>query len=142
MNEDVSGWVAFAQDDLRSAAVLYDAGIWNQVCFHAQQCAEKLLKALLLHQGEDVPRTHVIADLLNRLAPQTRTAFTPYYADVLNLDRYYIPTRYPDTLPGVMPGEPDARTALDAAGQVMASVEALLAEGPQQAPAQPGDENA
>ena len=30
----------------------------DAVCFHAQQCVEKLMKALLIHLGLDPPRTH------------------------------------------------------------------------------------
>jgi len=38
------------------------------VGFHAQQAAEKLLKALLVHHGVDYPRTHSIGLLLDLLA--------------------------------------------------------------------------
>jgi HEPN domain-containing protein len=33
------------------------------VCFHCQQSAEKFLKALLSHLGQDIPRTHHLRDL-------------------------------------------------------------------------------
>jgi HEPN domain-containing protein len=38
-------------------------------CFHAQQAAEKYLKALLARHGLEVPRTHVIEQLLDLIAP-------------------------------------------------------------------------
>ncbi len=38
---------------------------WDTVVFHAQQAAEKLLKALLVAAGEAVPRTHDLGALLS-----------------------------------------------------------------------------
>ena len=37
-------------------------------CFHAEQCAEKYLKALLAQEGEAVPRTHDLWELAQKLA--------------------------------------------------------------------------
>ncbi len=34
---ETNQWLERADDDLRTAAILLDAGIYNQVCFHAQQ---------------------------------------------------------------------------------------------------------
>jgi HEPN domain-containing protein len=41
-------WLQFAFDYPRSAEILLAAGIFTMVCFHAQQCVEKALKAVLL----------------------------------------------------------------------------------------------
>jgi HEPN domain-containing protein len=40
---------------------------FDTVCFHAQQCAEKYLKALLLQAGSEPPKTHDLRLLLQRL---------------------------------------------------------------------------
>ena len=45
-------------------------GIFNQVCFHAQQCVEKAIKGWLEQQGRIPPRTHRMADLLTLLPPE------------------------------------------------------------------------
>jgi HEPN domain-containing protein len=37
---------------------------WDTVCFHAQQAAEKLLKAFLVHHGRPLLRTHDLIALL------------------------------------------------------------------------------
>jgi HEPN domain-containing protein len=52
-----------------------EEGIYNQACFHAQQCAEKCLKALLAKEGGLVPRTHKVEDLrkASRTAPGKRS---------------------------------------------------------------------
>jgi HEPN domain-containing protein len=65
MNENAKRWLTFAQEDLKVAEVIFDQAIYNQVCFHAQQCVEKALKGLLVHQGQVTARTHSITDLLS-----------------------------------------------------------------------------
>ena len=107
-------WAAFAKNDLHTAEVLLREGIWNQVCFHAQQSAEKFLKSAL--PAADRPRTHKIADLV-RL-----TDFLELddclKRELRLLDRFYIPSRYPDALPGTledgMPTGEDARVSFRA----------------------------
>jgi HEPN domain-containing protein len=37
-------WLAFARDDLRIAELALNEGLYNQVCFHSEQCVEKVLK--------------------------------------------------------------------------------------------------
>jgi HEPN domain-containing protein len=62
-------WLVFAHEDLRMGELAMSEAIYNQVCFHAQQCAEKAVKALLAHQGHPPPRTHRLGDLLSLLDP-------------------------------------------------------------------------
>jgi len=57
-------WLGFARQDLRVAELAMDNGIYNQVCFHSEQCVEKVLKAWLVNKGKKSPRTHSMADLL------------------------------------------------------------------------------
>jgi HEPN domain-containing protein len=44
MCEESEHWLAFAREDLCMAELALPAGIYNQACFHAQQCAEKAVK--------------------------------------------------------------------------------------------------
>ncbi len=44
MNEAVERWLIFAREDLRMAELALVEGIFNQVCFHAQQCVEKAIR--------------------------------------------------------------------------------------------------
>lgn len=48
---DPEQWLAFARQDAQIADLAMREGIFNQVCFHSQQCVEKSLKALIVHQG-------------------------------------------------------------------------------------------
>jgi|GEM_PF-4837186 len=50
-------WLLFAHQDPRMAELAVTEGLYNQVCFHSQQCAEKAVKGLLAHQGKLPPRT-------------------------------------------------------------------------------------
>lgn len=96
-------WLEFARQDLQMADLAMSSGIFNQVCFHAQQCAEKCLSACLAAQGELLPRTHLIADLFDQLPQAARAVVNDLESDLVALDQFYIPTRYPDALPGSLP---------------------------------------
>jgi HEPN domain-containing protein len=125
MSMESESWLRFAREDLRMAELALEVDIYNQVCFHSQQCAEKAIKALLLFQRQTLPRTHLLGDLLNLLHPNP----LPNSLDIQLLDRFYIPTRYPDALPGSLPeGLPnreDATEALAVARQVLQAVDTL-----------------
>lgn len=90
-------WPAFARDDLRIAELAMNEGIYNQVCFHSEQCVEKVLKAWLASKDKRIPRTHRMADLLTLIPADVLKDMAE---EILLLDRFYIPTRYPDALPG------------------------------------------
>ena len=101
--------------------MLLREGIWNQECFHSQQAVEKILKASL--PADARPRTHKIADLLSR---SPLVLDSDLVSDLRRLDRFYIPSRYPDALPGTledgMPSEEDAHEAFSSAGKLKASL--------------------
>ena len=96
MNDKANEWLAFARRDLQSAGILLREGIYSHVVFHVQQCVEKCLKAVLVHQEKSPPRTHSIADLLQLVPASFRTTLPD---GLVQLDVIYTPTRYPDTLP-------------------------------------------
>ena len=127
MKEATERWLMFARQDLRMAELALPEGIFNQVCFHAQQCVEKAIKGWLEWQGQRPPRTHRMADLLTLLPPDLMGELDEA---LLLFDRFYIPTRYPDALPGMlaegMPGERDAEEALDVARRALEYVERAL----------------
>jgi len=120
-------WLLFAHQDRRMAELAMAEGLYNQVCFHSQQCTEKAIKGLLAHQGKVPPRTHRLADLLGLLDPDP---FAEDRFEIQLLDRFYIPTRYPDAPPGSLPeGLPDAQDAQEAlatAEKVLTQVEQLI----------------
>ena len=110
MSEIARHWLTFARQDLRMAELALSEEIYNQACFHAQQCAEKAAKGYLEQLGRSPPRTHLMSDLLALLPAD---ALNPLESALLALDRFYIPTRYPDALPGTLAdGLPRRRSAL------------------------------
>jgi HEPN domain-containing protein len=56
MNGAIERWLAFAREDLRMAELALPEGLFNQVCFHAQQCVEKAIKGWLEQQGRIPPQ--------------------------------------------------------------------------------------
>jgi len=113
MNAQGERWLEFARQDLQMAELAFKEGIYNQVCFHSQQCVEKCLKGLIANIGKTPPRTHSIVDLLGLLS----SIYLPdLREDLAQLDIFYIPTRYPDALPGSLaeglPSKEDAHEAI------------------------------
>ena len=109
-------WLRAADDDLKTADVLKKAGQFAHCCFHSQQAAEKALKAVLYDRDAD-PWGHSVAKLLGSMRDITGTAVDQTrHAHALVLDRFYVPTRYPNGLPELSPdeayGATDAETAL------------------------------
>lgn len=50
-------WLVYANSDLALAKSAAGPGILlESLCFHAQQAAEKAIKAVLIHSGIPVPR--------------------------------------------------------------------------------------
>ncbi|HLF75262.1 MAG TPA: HEPN domain-containing protein [Anaerolineales bacterium] len=86
-------WLWFAKQDLRIAELAMVEGLYNQVCFHSEQCVEKVLKAWLAEKGQRIPRTHSMADLVMLIPAYALAGMSE---EILVLDRFYI---YPGALP-------------------------------------------
>ena len=97
----------------------------EDACFHAQQCAEKALKALLVHEKKPFPRTHVLEYLLD-LLKEAGVAVPPEIDEVFQLTQYAVETPYPGEWQPVSPEE--ARAALETAGRVLGWVEREIQE--------------
>ena len=72
MNETVREWIDKAENDHATASrelAAVDRPNLDAVCFHAQQCVEKMMKALLIHLGVIPSRTHDLAHLYSILQP-------------------------------------------------------------------------
>ena len=90
-------WVVKAEHDLKMAErgmTGSDDDPLDMVCFHAQQCAEKYLKAILVARGLDYTRSHDLALVL--VSVTTRVPLGIQARDVAVLNRYATGTRYPE----------------------------------------------
>ena len=122
-------WLRQAESDLAFAELGAREGFPAQACFTSQQAAEKALKAVLYLRGERFVPGHSLVDLLERAATGTETLL--HLRDsARQLDQYYIPTRYPNGLPGGIPAEvfsdAQAEDAVDRARSFIEAARTLL----------------
>jgi HEPN domain-containing protein len=118
-------WIRHAMSDLRMAEIALDnPGIlFEDACFHAQQCAEKALKALLTHLDISFPRTHAIEVLLDLLS--SSGIEVPPIIDVADvLSQYAVQTRYPGKWEAI--DREETEKAILIAANVLKWVEELL----------------
>ncbi len=113
MNEitDPLAWVASAEEDYQLAvsALRRRKPLTYGACFHAQQCAEKHLKAALVSKGQVFPKTHDLIALSEMCAQAG--IFLAMSADALDLlSSYAVQARYPGA---ALPTPQEAREALE-----------------------------
>lgn len=97
-------WLSQAENDLLFARHALDGGFFHQVCFVAQQCAEKALKAILYSSGARSVIGHSATALLARIET-THPALHGLRDYAAELDLYYIASRYPNGLVEGVPHE-------------------------------------
>lgn len=113
-------WLQTAAEDLRAAQALRADGLYAHACFIAQQCGEKAVKAMWYWVGQD-PWGHSIQKLIAQFPePQHIPEGDDWLQRGALLDKFYIPTRYPNGLPDLTPGQSyflrDADQAIEQAG--------------------------
>lgn len=118
-------WRQTAAEDLRAARTLADSGICARACFLAQQSGEKALEAIWYAVDAD-PWGHSLQRLLKELpAGATLSNVDDLVESAGLLDQFYIPTRYPNGLPDLTPGQvyqtADARRGIQAAEIILAA---------------------
>ena len=115
-------WLRHATTDLAAAAALRgDEQFAFVIAFHAQQAAEKSLKAFLAWKDVPFRRTHNLEELLDECA-SIEPSFDRLRDDVVDLTPYAVDTRYP----GDDPTLDEAREAHRCAGTVATFVRALV----------------
>lgn len=111
-------WLLQAENDLAFAQLAVREQFFAQACFVAQQTGEKALKAIAYGLGDRLVLGHSLVDLVQRLGGRVpKLKALRELAGVL--DQYYVPTRYPNGLPGGVPfeafGGAQAEAAVEAA---------------------------
>ncbi len=119
-------WLRQALQDKEDAIFVKEGRRYHLACFLAQQAAEKAFKAFLYAQGAEHVWGHSVIELCNDASH--------FDADVQRLkqaaawlDKYYIPTRYPNGLPGGIPSEAfqeeDAVMAIEKTSEIISYIE-------------------
>ena len=115
-------WLRQAENDLSAPELMFREGFFAQACFMAHQVAEKALKGLAYYRDDRFVTGHWLLNLVSTLEP-SYPSVSVFHSLARTLDRYYIPTRYPNALPGSVPFEvyerDDADAAVSGAGQVV-----------------------
>ena len=131
MDEDlkivIKRWINFANDDLKSAVniLAMEPPITRNVCFHAQQCAEKSLKAYLVFRDYHVEKTHDLPRIL-KMCVQYDESFLILKNHAEELTEYAVRTRYPNDMREIPVNE--AEEAIKKAEEVLTFVENKLKE--------------
>jgi HEPN domain-containing protein len=124
MNELTLEWVQKAEGDYDTARRELRARRrpnYDAVCFHAQQTAEKYLKAFLQERAAPLPRSHNLIELLE-LCLLLDATFEMLRKTLVLLDRYAVRYRYP----GESADKSEARAAVQAIKDVRATARSKL----------------
>lgn len=120
-----ASWLRHARSDIAIARAAAGPDVLPETrCFHAQQAAEKCIKAVLVAQGLIPPRTHNLRSLLDRLPDSILVPEDVAFA--AGLTDYAVMARYPGDWEEVTSDEVQA--ALDAADAVLAWATRMLGE--------------
>ncbi|MEA3332550.1 MAG: HEPN domain-containing protein, partial [Pseudomonadota bacterium] len=101
MNRNYVDWLAAAKDDLDTVVLLLaQSHLSNILSFHAHQCVEKSLKAVIEKYSTEPQKTHNLERLYSHVEK-----FVQLHIDELMLEKVselYIESRYPGDL-GLLP---------------------------------------
>jgi HEPN domain-containing protein len=131
--EEGKRWLEQAEEDLKWAKDLAERGGYHIACFLAQQVGEKALKAFLYAKGEEMVVGHSIERLCQR-ASSWEAKFGEHAKRWPILDGYYVPTRYPNSLPDSIPArvytQDAAKEAVRLAEEIVSFVRDRIKEMP------------
>jgi len=114
-------WLDEAEGDLDHARNDVEGGYYNWACFSAQQASEKATKAVFQRMGAEA-WGHSVADLLKELDKKHKVPDGLIDCG-LELDKAYIPTRYPNAHPS---GSPRNLYTKEEAGRLIAHAERIF----------------
>ena len=123
--ELIRQWLEKAEEDLLTAEhtlTLDERCPFATVCFHAQQCIEKYIKALLVSLTIDFPKIHDIGELIQLLPQEYNIPLDASQQE--QLSDYAVVSRYPGTWEPLT--QSDAEEAVALARRVRETIQSLL----------------
>jgi HEPN domain-containing protein len=108
----INQWISIAEEDLRVAEFTFQMQSsipYRMIAFHAQQAAEKFLKALLLYYNIDFPFTHDLRKLIELIPADLN--LNEKLESIIILTDYAVNRRYPDFYKNLT--EAEAREAVN-----------------------------
>ena len=98
LTEKAENFIRAAEEDLciMEDSRYFDFKSANAVCFHAQQYAEKMIKAKIALMGIEPPRSHDLSDLLDLLEDSPSLLRARDCCEILS--QYEVSTRYPNEI--------------------------------------------
>jgi HEPN domain-containing protein len=105
-------WIEKAEGDWKMSQREAKAAdpVWDGVCFHAQQCVEKYLKAFLEEHEIPFVKTHDLAVLLGRTGGRFEE-LSSLKAQLASLSAFSVAARYPGVQADRQAGENAMRIA-------------------------------
>jgi len=125
--EKVKQWLDYADEDLRLATHglnMKSSCPYRLIAYHAQQCAEKCIKAYLVYHSIDFPYTHNIKALLKLCGKDAGWAAA--LKDAEELTPYAITARYPGEDEEV--SKQEAKKAIKIASKVHQTIRKVLSQ--------------
>jgi HEPN domain-containing protein len=124
MKNETKIWLRYAEENLRSARILLDSGLYNPCLQNSQQAVEKALKAVLIEKESPLRKTYSISELAKMLEEINVDADLDENACDL-LDAVYLPSKYPlgSALPHFEPNKELCQKCIAIAERVLKSLE-------------------
>jgi len=123
-------WLRQGKRDIETAVKLKQEHIFEWACFISQQGAEKAIKAVYQRLNGEA-WGHSLYDLLKGLKEKIEVP-KEIFNLAKTLDKFYIPSRYPNGWPGGSPyeffTEEDASEAINCAEKILRFCEGFLAK--------------
>ncbi len=97
LDERTERWLTQANADFDAVSLLAERHP-HLACFHAQQASDKAVKAVLTRLTGDALPSHELDRLLGACERSGLSVPDAVLRKARSLDKYYVPTRYPDAL--------------------------------------------
>lgn len=120
--EYIKEWVSKAEKDIKTVEIMKEVeDVTEIVCFHCQQAVEKYLKALLIANDIEFPKTHNI-DFLLKQSMNINPSFEKFMGN--SLSEYAVDMRYPDIR--YIPTEDEMNEAIDLMYAIIEFVKGIM----------------